>query len=85
MELLHPQLMKLDLFSAVPQVEIPVFLAEGRHDRVVPAPIAAEYFNQLKAPSKDLTWFENSAHMPDIEERDKFHQLLLREVLPLAK
>jgi len=84
LRLLNPQLMKVDLFDTVPNVEVPVFIAEGRYDQVVPCQIAAEYFEVLQAPSKELIWFEQSAHMPDIEERERFHKILIEQVRPLA-
>jgi pimeloyl-ACP methyl ester carboxylesterase len=85
LRLVHPQLMRLNLFESVPQVAVPVLLVEGRHDQVVPSHLAAAYFEKLEAPSKELMWFENSAHMPDIEEADRFHALLIERVLPIAK
>jgi len=84
LRLLHPQLMEVNLFTMAPGVEVPVFFAEGRYDRVVPAALSAEYFEALQAPHKKLTWFERSAHMPDIEEYDQFHRLLREQVRPLA-
>jgi hypothetical protein len=36
----------------------------------------------LKAPSKQLLWFENSSHMPNTEEREKFNQFMIHTVLP---
>lgn len=84
LSLLHPQLMEVNLFKTVPEVTVPVFMAEGRYDKVVPCGISAEYFDALKAPVKQLTWFERSAHMPDIEERELFQQLLIKQVRPLA-
>ena len=41
-------------------------------------------WHALQAPSKKLIWFEDAAHMPDIEDPERFHQLLVEEVLPLA-
>jgi pimeloyl-ACP methyl ester carboxylesterase len=85
LRLVQPQLMTLNLFRSVPNVEVPVFFVEGRHDHVVPAHLAARYFEALEAPAKELVWFEDSAHMPDIEERKRFQRLLVERVLPLAK
>jgi pimeloyl-ACP methyl ester carboxylesterase len=84
LRLLHPQLIEVDLFAVAPSVDVPVFFAEGRHDRVVPSQLSAEYFNAVQAPLKELTWFEQSAHMPDIEERERYHKLLIEKIRPLA-
>lgn len=81
---LWPQLLKVDLFKTVPEMKIPVFLMEGRHDHEVPSEIAARYFAVLKAPAKELIWFENAAHMVNSEERDLFNKILVEKVLPIA-
>jgi pimeloyl-ACP methyl ester carboxylesterase len=85
MRLLWPQLMKVNLFEQVPRLEIPVFFAEGRHDKEVPSEISAEYFEALSAPSKELFWFERSAHLPNTEERDLFNRILIDGVRPVAE
>jgi pimeloyl-ACP methyl ester carboxylesterase len=84
MRLLWPQLLEVDLFKSVPELRIPVLFIEGRHDHEAPAEIAERYFDALKAPSKELIWFEDSAHMPNSEERDKFNQVMVGKVLPIA-
>ena len=80
--LLYPDLMSVNLSETVPQVEVPVFVAEGRHDRLAPAEVAERYFTSLVAPRKELVWFEDSAHFPQWEERARFHDFLLTTVLP---
>jgi hypothetical protein len=40
------------------------------------------YFSRLDAPSKTWIWFENSAHFPQWEEVEQFHDLLTRRILP---
>jgi len=84
MKLLWPQLLKVDLFESVPELKIPVFLAEGRFDHEVPSEIAARYFAALRAPAKELRWFERSAHMPQAEEPELFNRMMLEKVLPIA-
>lgn len=84
MRLLWPQLLKVDLFKSVPEFRIPVFFMEGRYDYEAPSNIAARYFDSIRAPSKELIWFEKSAHMPNSEERDLFNGVMLEKVLPAA-
>lgn len=79
--LLWPQLMKIDLFRIVPEIKVPVFFMEGKFDYECPCDIAAKYFDSLRAPSKELIWFENSAHIPNWEERDLFNKILAEKVL----
>ena len=84
MKLLWPELMKVDMLSLVPAVTIPVFFMEGRFDHEVPAENAARYFEALRAPSKKLIWFERSAHMPNWEESERFNEILIEHVRPIA-
>lgn len=64
---------------------VPVFFLLGRHDRHVPAELAAAYFTEIEAPRRRLVWFERSAHNPPFEEPEEFVRVLVEEVLPLAR
>jgi pimeloyl-ACP methyl ester carboxylesterase len=79
---LYPELSRLDLFVQVPELNIPVYFCLGRHDYEVPSVLSAKYFEALKAPRKQLVWFERSAHLPNTEEKDKFNEFMIRTVLP---
>lgn len=84
MKLLWPELMQVDLFTQAATFAVPVFLVEGRHDWEVPSVHAAQYFDALTAPTKELVWFERSAHLPNHEERERFTAFMLHTVRPLA-
>lgn len=66
----------LDLFQMIASVEVPVHFVQGRLDGVAPHDIALEYFKFLKATKKTFTAFDHSAHMPHMEEPQKFAELL---------
>src|SRR6266511_1516085 len=53
-------------------------MAQGRLDQVAPGEAAQRFHDSLTAPSKQLVWFERSAHTPHLEEPDKFRDLLKR-------
>jgi len=80
--LLYADLLSVNLSQTVPRVEVPVFFAAGRHDHLAPAEVAERYVTSLIAPVKEWVWFENSAHFPQWEERERFHEFLLETVLP---
>jgi pimeloyl-ACP methyl ester carboxylesterase len=84
MRLLWPELLTVDLFARVPELRVPVFLIEGRHDHEAPSDLAAKYFQVLRAPSKELIWFERSAHMPHWEEPERFTEFMVTAVRPLC-
>ena len=79
--ILWPELIKIDLISNAPCLRIPVYFLLGKHDHEVPCTMAEQYFNILAAPTKELIWFENSAHMLMCEENDKFNDILIRKVI----
>jgi len=84
MRLLWPELMEVDLVALLPELKIPVVFVEGRFDWEVPSVLAARYFEVLKAPSKSLVWFEESAHLPYWEEQRAFNRMMVEKILPLA-
>ncbi len=75
---------KVNLMRDAPRIEVPVYFFEGRHDRLVTtsAAMAERYFGALDAPrGKQLIWFDNSGHWPQLEEPDKFRAVLIHQVL----
>lgn len=67
----------LPLRRRVSSLEIPVFFFLGRHDANTPSPQAAAYLRKLDAPSKEVVWFDDSAHFPFWEQPERFHQAML--------
>jgi pimeloyl-ACP methyl ester carboxylesterase len=81
-KLLLPELMTINLKTQALNLNVPVYFVLGIHDHEAPFMIAEQYFNLLNAPVKELIWFENSAHLPNIEENSKFTNLLINHILP---
>jgi proline iminopeptidase len=80
---LFPQLAGIT-FKDVGRLSVPIFLFMGRHDYTTPWPIAQRWLDRLQAPRKAMVWFENSAHLPMIEEQRHTLKALLEEARPLA-
>jgi pimeloyl-ACP methyl ester carboxylesterase len=74
---LLPQLATTDLVRTMPRLEVPLVMAQGRLDQVAPGEAAQRFHDSLIAPSKQLVWFESSAHTPHLEEPAKFRDLLM--------
>jgi pimeloyl-ACP methyl ester carboxylesterase len=74
---LLPAYQGLDLLAAPPRVRVPVAFFHGRQDKVVPPDDAAALAARLGV---GVTWFEESAHMPQEEEPARFRAELLRFV-----
>lgn len=67
-----------NLFVTVPQLKVPVYLTQGRHDQNCPIPISLRWFEQLKAPRKEWIWFEKSAHSPIKNEPELWGETVIR-------
>jgi pimeloyl-ACP methyl ester carboxylesterase len=74
---LLPQLADTDLVATMPRLEVPIVLVQGRLDQVAPGAAAQRFHDALTAPGKELVWFEKSAHMPHLDEPDKFRGVLM--------
>ena len=64
-------------FTSLTKLDVPVVLLLGRLDSLTPSNIAAAWLDRLTAPSKTLCWFDNSGHLPMIEEQGKTSAALL--------
>ncbi len=71
-EAMWPEMRSTDFFREVPRVGIPVYFFTGRYDYNVPFELLERYYQKLQAPYKEIVWFEKSAHMPMVEERERF-------------
>ena len=74
---LLPELATTDLVRTMPRLDVPLVMAQGRLDQVAPGAAAQRFHDSLTAPSKQLVWFESSAHTPHLEEPAKFRDLLM--------
>ena len=72
-------------FAKLDRIDTPVFMFLGRQDYTTPSPIAADWLDRLNAPRKGVVWFENSAHLPFIEEPGRVFEALLTQVRPLSQ
>ena len=75
-KMMWPEIFNTNLFKQVSKLEVPVYFLLGRHDHQVSSKLAAEYFEVLDAPKKELIWFEYSAHNPPFEEAEKFNDVV---------
>jgi pimeloyl-ACP methyl ester carboxylesterase len=69
----------------VTRLECPLILFSGRHDYNVSSEVGAEWFEKVRAPSKRLVWFENSAHEVMDEEPGKVLVSLVQYARPIAE
>lgn len=79
----NPSTRMKNIFNDIRKLRVPVYFFEGRHDRIAAcAPeLVVEYCKHLEAPKKEIIWFEESAHHPNLDEPDKFQRILIDKVL----
>jgi len=80
--LIWPELMTINLKELAPTLKVPIYFILGKHDFEAPSMLAEQYFEILDAPGKELIWFENSAHLPIVEETARFTDLMINHILP---
>lgn len=70
-----PEIGREDL-SKYTEFKVPFFIFDGRLDMNTPAELVEDWFDQIKAPLKELIWFERSGHNPMGDEPEAFKKLL---------
>ena len=78
---LWQQVITCDFLPRVDKLEVPVFITAGRYDRNTPPELAKRWLDALDAPKKEWGWFEESAHAPIHEEKEKWNEFLRTRVL----
>jgi len=73
----------LNFFDVIKELNVPVYLLLGHHDYICSSALGEKWFNGLKAPIKELVWFEKSAHSPHWEETELWNQTFLSKVLKI--
>ncbi|MED4585767.1 alpha/beta hydrolase [Brevibacillus choshinensis] len=71
-----PELPKYNLLEMIDQVEVPVYFITGRYDYNTPYELVEQLYNKMKAPHKEIIWFEKSGHAPNYEEEQKFAEVM---------
>jgi proline iminopeptidase len=78
---LYPQLQDIDFRTDAAELEVPVYLVQGRHEAPGRARPAEEWFRMLDAPKKQLIFLDTSGHRPLFEQPELFHQVMTETVL----
>lgn len=78
-----PATYEKDIYHDITKFQVPIYFFEGRHDRIAAcAPeLVVEYLGKISAPKKEIIWFEESAHHPNIDEPSKFQQVMIDKIL----
>ncbi len=82
-DFLFEPVVALDL-GRITELECPLIVLAGRHDRTVNSTVAHDWFQKVRAPQKHFVWFENSAHEVLSEEPGKVLVSLVLHARPIA-
>ena len=64
-----------DVRNHVNQVDVPLFVAQARHDHMIDIDSANIIYNSANTEQKTLKWYEESGHVITLDkERDQLHQ-----------
>jgi len=66
--------------TTITELEVPAYFFIGRHDWSLPTVVTEEFVSNLKAPKKELIWFEESGHEPLEEEPAKFNNAIIERI-----
>ncbi|SIS33692.1 Pimeloyl-ACP methyl ester carboxylesterase [Chryseobacterium shigense] len=72
------EVMKIDLPRTLKKIECPVYFFVGKNDIQTSTAITKRYFEQVKAPKKDLFLFENSGHQIHKDEPELFQKTIIK-------
>lgn len=72
------EVMKIDLPKTLKKVDCPIYFFVGKNDIQTLTSITKQYFEQVKAPKKDLFLFENSGHQIHKDEAEKFQNTIIK-------
>lgn len=79
--ILWDEFITTDLADRVTDLQLPVYICQGRYDYTTNHEPARAYHDLLPAPVKGFYTFERSAHSPAFEEPERFREVLRKDVL----
>jgi pimeloyl-ACP methyl ester carboxylesterase len=68
---------EVNFFETAPEIKCPTYFLVGEKDYQTNCQLTKKYFEQLKAPKKELFWFTNSAHLLNLTESKKFQEVII--------
>jgi pimeloyl-ACP methyl ester carboxylesterase len=85
LEVLIPEVRKVDLTTLGADFRAPIFFFQGRHDPYCRPALIEKYAGTIAAPRHEIVWFDDAGHFPFFEDQQRFTDELVRRVLPLGE
>lgn len=76
--LLFDELMSIHFLREPLTLQVPVVFFAGRYDFGTPSVLAEKLLDKIVAPQKRIQWFEDSSHLPNLDEPVRFQEELIR-------
>jgi proline iminopeptidase len=74
------ELCSYNITESIVELKVPVYFVMGRHDKIVQN-VVENYYQNVKAPRKNLLVLENSGHLACFEEPEIFNAFMINKVL----
>lgn len=82
MNAMWEEIKNVNLAEEIHSIKVPIYFFEGKYDMATPIVPVEEFYDSLDAEKgKKFIVFENSAHFPMVEEKEKYQDLLVNVVL----
>jgi pimeloyl-ACP methyl ester carboxylesterase len=78
---LYPQIQHIDLRESAAELDVPVYLIQGRHEARGRAVLADRWFRSLSAPRKRMLVLGTSGHRPLFDQPQRFARVMADIVL----
>jgi pimeloyl-ACP methyl ester carboxylesterase len=66
------QVMSRPLPSLIAKMDLPIYFVMGKYDGMTSANVAKQFFDKIQSPDKKFILYEQSAHYPHYEEKQRF-------------
>ena len=73
-QMLLNDILENPLPNLVTKLEIPFYFVMGKYDFMTSSNAAKNYFDRIEADQKEFISFDQSAHYPQFEEKEKFYE-----------
>jgi pimeloyl-ACP methyl ester carboxylesterase len=78
----YEEIKDINFTKEIQSIKVPIYFFVGKYDMITPTVQVEGFYNSLDAEKgKKLAIFDNSAHLPIIEEKKKYQELLVNVVL----
>ena len=79
---IEKEIVKINMFEELKSLSCPVYFFIGSNDYQTNFTVAQDYFELLKAPTKKLFWFKESAHNVPDTQGTLMQDIIINEILP---